>query len=111
MAVQDGEYWTSGTDLDCPGKYFWCSSGMSFNNLNIPWIDGHPDSSAGDCVYVNIKNSSSNRTAVGTGDCSLAKHFVCETRYKGTELQGMTTECMELWDVKQGKILVVSITD
>jgi hypothetical protein len=98
MAISNGNYWTSGSDLECANKYFWCSKGSEITEKQASWKSGHPDANAGDCVHAEIGKD----TFLATNDCGTKLHFVCETRKKGTEFQGLTFECMDLWDVSEG---------
>jgi hypothetical protein len=98
LVISKGSYWTSGSDFECPNKYFWCSKESEIIGAEVSWKSGQPASKAGDCVYAEIGNG----TVLATGDCGTELHFVCEIRKKGTEFQGLTFECMELWDVSEG---------
>jgi hypothetical protein len=98
--LSDGDYWTSGTDVDCPDKFTWCSKEAQFASSQVQWKSGHP--STGDCVHVQIRNGSQNGTVFGTSDCGEKFNFVCEMRQKGTEGRALAVECMALWDVTEG---------
>jgi hypothetical protein len=102
IRITDGDYWTSGTDAECPDQFNWCSKEAPFVKSQIPWKPGHPSASEGDCVYVQIKNGSQNGTVFGTSACGEKKRFVCEMRQKGTEGRALAVECMSLWDVTEG---------
>jgi hypothetical protein len=102
MRIVDGDYWTSGTDAECPNTYFWCSKESLFVKSQIPWKAGHPSASAGDCVHVQIKNGSQNGTVFGTSACSEKKRYVCEVRQSGTQGRALAVECMSLYDVTEG---------
>jgi hypothetical protein len=107
MAISDGEYWTSGSDLSCPNEYSWCSRGTKFRKGQVPWKSGHPDANAGECVYAEIRNGSVNETLLATSTCGKNLSYICETRKKGTEFQGLTFECMDLWDVSEGLTCII----
>jgi hypothetical protein len=98
VVISYGNYWTSGSDLDCPNKFFWCSKESEFAEGQVPWQSGHPDSNAGDCVHAEIGKD----VLFATNNCSTELNFVCETRKKGTDFQGLTFECMDFWDVSEG---------
>jgi hypothetical protein len=100
--ISDGDYWTSGTDAECPDNYFWCSKDSKFTASQIAWQTGHPSASEGDCVHVQVKNGSQNGTVLGTSNCNEKKLYVCEIRQKGTEGRALAVECMSLWDVTEG---------
>jgi hypothetical protein len=99
--LENGDYWTSGTDSECPEKFTWCSKEAQFASSQVTWKTGHP-STAGDCVYVQIKNGTQNGTVFGTSDCNERKKFVCEVRHKGAEGRALAVECMALWDITEG---------
>jgi hypothetical protein len=72
------------------------------------WKSGHP--ATGDCVFVEIKNSTNTTSYFGTAACSEKKRFVCETRATaGTKADSWNSECMALWDVSPGEILATQI--
>jgi len=68
----------------------------------VDWKPGHPDAAAGDCVYVQVKNGTTNSTVFGTSNCGDKKNYVCEVRQKGTEGRALAMECMSLWDITEG---------
>jgi hypothetical protein len=58
-----------------------------FEQSEIKWGDGEP-SAKGDCVFLNLKNSTEN-SWVTAGNCADKKKFICEvygflapTKYK-----------------------------
>jgi hypothetical protein len=102
MTISKGNYWTSGSDLDCPKRFFWCSKESEFINAQVSWKSGHPDSNSGACVHAEVGK---NITFLATSDCSARLNFVCETRKKGTDFEGLTFECMDLYDVSDGVYL------
>jgi hypothetical protein len=102
MVISNGDYWTSGSDQGCSNKFYWCSKGSEFIRTQIPWKSGHPDTIAGDCVYAEVRKGAVNGTLLATCDCSKKMNYVCETRKKGTDFQGLTFECMDLWEVSEG---------
>jgi len=110
MKVIDGDYWTSGTDFECPNTYFWCSKETEIVMSEISWKPGHPDAAAGDCIHVQIKNGSKSGV-FGTSDCSSKKNYVCEVRQKGTKGRSLAVECMALWDVSEGKKYLINLTN
>jgi hypothetical protein len=70
------DFWTSGTDKDCDGKFRWCSKNEDFRNKEIAWHLGEP-SNTGDCVYLKNGNTS-KETFLATDSCSANKSFICE---------------------------------
>jgi len=102
MKIPDGDFWTSGTDFECPNTYFWCSKETEIVPSEISWKPGHPDASTGDCVHVQIKNGTKDVAPLGISDCSEKKNYICEVRKKGTKGRSLSLECMELWDVSEG---------
>jgi hypothetical protein len=100
VQLSEGDYWTSGTDADCPDRFMWCSKDSHFASSQVQWKAGHP--ATGDCVHVQIRNGSHNATVLGTSDCGEKLNFVCEMRKRGTEADSLMSECMALWDVSDG---------
>jgi hypothetical protein len=47
-----------------------------FEQSEIKWGDGEP-SANGDCVFLNLKNSTEN-SLVTVGNCADKKKFICE---------------------------------
>jgi hypothetical protein len=92
--------------LGCPDRFFWCSKEEEFIKSQVSWKAGHPDATAGDCVYAAINQNGVNETLLATSDCSKKLKYVCETRKKGTKFQGLTFECMDLWDVSEGAFML-----
>lgn len=77
---QNVEYWTSGNDLDCPGRFRWCASSFKdFAKDSLNWLE---PKSNGSCVYVQLKNDSAGDPHLGTGDCAQKRRFICEARFK-----------------------------
>jgi hypothetical protein len=105
MVVPSGDYWTSGSDISCPNKFFWCSRESEFIKSQVIWKAGHPDTSKGDCVHAEVGKGAANETLLATSNCSTQLNYVCETRKKGTDFEGLTIECMALWDVTEGSLL------
>jgi len=104
MKIPDGDYWTSGTDFECPNTFFWCSKEAEFVPSEIAWKPGHPDAAAGDCVHVQVRNLTKNMSLLATSSCSELKNYICEVRQKGTKGKAMSAECMALWDVTEGEV-------
>jgi hypothetical protein len=102
MVISSDDYWTSGSDLNCSNKFFWCSKEAEFIKTQVSWKAGHPDANAGDCVHAEVRKSVTNETLLAASNCSRKLYYVCETRHKGTEFKGLTIECMSLWDVSEG---------
>jgi beta-xylosidase len=80
-----GQFWTSGTDLNCPGKYHWCARGRDFSPKEVTWASGHPDSSKGECVTVEMK---ANSSVLKTANCNSNFSYVCEVRFKYFKQKG-----------------------
>jgi len=72
-----GSFWTSGTDVDCPGKYHWCTADLPFRHKQVNWEAGHPREKGG-CVYVKTGENSSTYF---TADCEDEMQFFCEVCY------------------------------
>jgi len=74
-----GEFWTSGTDQGCPGKFIWCGNNRTFLQSEINWKPGHP-TEVGDCVYLNSVVGPMNASHLVTEDCNVKKRFLCEVK-------------------------------
>jgi Lectin C-type domain len=72
-----GEFWTSGTDKDCPGKFHWCANDRILLSSETIWKSGHP-SEAGDCVYLVSSVGPMNESYLANADCNAKKRFLCE---------------------------------
>jgi len=72
-----GEFWTSGTDKDCPGKFHWCANDRILLPSETIWTSGNP-SESGDCVYLVSAVGTMNASYVGNDDCNAKKRFICE---------------------------------
>jgi len=102
-AFTDDEYWTSGSDSDCPSNYFWCSKEAQFVKSQVFWKAKHPDPAIGNCVHVQVAiNDTKQNLEMGTSSCADEKYFVCEVRQVGTTGRGLALECMALWDITEG---------
>ncbi|XP_059489056.1 uncharacterized protein LOC132204526 [Neocloeon triangulifer] len=96
----NGDWWVSGSDINCDKNFQWCSINRAFVESEIKWKSGHPKAGL-DCVYVEIRNSS---ILLATADCKEKKRFLCEVRRDATFGIGMQTECAEIWDIKSEEI-------
>ncbi|XP_059474381.1 uncharacterized protein LOC132196029 [Neocloeon triangulifer] len=100
------DFWTSGSDKDCDGRYRWCSIERDFISRDVNWKSGAPDSIAGDCVSVNFSNTTANQSTYATNNCSKELLFICEVRNTGTTSDALQKECMEIWNVSSTDMLV-----
>jgi Lectin C-type domain len=80
-----GEFWTSGTDKDCPGKFHWCANDRILLPSEAIWKSGHP-SENGDCVYLVSAVGPMNASHVANDDCNAKKRFLCEVNLPFLEL-------------------------
>jgi Lectin C-type domain len=113
-AVQNLDYWTSGSQKDCPGKVSWCSLDRPVRSENLSWASTHD----GDCVSVKYgPNATSTFTKTA---CDKQMPFICEVNVllaafssqfkckiiqvqnKGTFGEALQAECMEIWDISVG---------
>jgi Lectin C-type domain len=70
--VQNLDYWTSGSQKECPGKMSWCSLQRPVLNQNLSWASNGD----GDCVSVKYgPNATSTFTKT---DCEKQLPFICE---------------------------------
>jgi hypothetical protein len=65
------EFWTSGTDAECEGRFMWCPLNRRFINRNMSWAAGEN----GDCVSVKFSNGSST---FSKSDCTKRQRYICE---------------------------------
>jgi hypothetical protein len=101
--IDDGIYWTSGTDNSEPNHFTWCSLKAPFYNSQILWRAGNPDNIAGDCVNLEVKKDTLNETYFATSNCNEKHNYICESYQKGTDNQGHLTECKAIWEISDGK--------
>jgi hypothetical protein len=74
-AVHNQDYWTSGTQKDCPGKMSWCSLDRPVRSRNLSWSA----SSDGDCIAVKYgPNATSTFTKTA---CEKQLPFICEVKF------------------------------
>jgi len=72
-----GNFWTSGARN---GTIFsWTGRGKIFDTNGTKWKSGEP-SPKGDCVYIQMTNTSAN-TFLAAENCGEAKKFICEVNY------------------------------
>ncbi|XP_065346446.1 uncharacterized protein LOC135943712 [Cloeon dipterum] len=95
-----GDWWLSGTDLNCESNFHWCSNDRGFVSSEIAWKSGHPKAGF-DCVYLEARNGS---MLLATDNCDEKKKFLCEVRKKGTSGIAMQRECAETWDISPEEI-------
>ncbi|XP_065336698.1 uncharacterized protein LOC135937474 [Cloeon dipterum] len=95
-----GDFWLSGTDLNCPSNFRWCSLGRDFVDSELKWKTGHPKADL-DCVYLEVRNRS---LLLASANCAENKTFLCEVRKKATAQRAMQTECAEIWDITSDQI-------
>ncbi|CAB3386814.1 Hypothetical predicted protein [Cloeon dipterum] len=95
-----GDWWLSGTDLNCESNFHWCSIDRGFVSSEVAWKSGHPKVGF-DCVYLEARNGS---MLLATDNCDEKKKFLCEVRKKGTSGIAMQRECAETWDISPEEI-------
>jgi hypothetical protein len=75
--VHNMDYWTSGTQKDCPGKLSWCSLDRPVRSRNLSWAATED----GDCVSVKYgPNATSTFTKT---DCNTNLTYICEVKFIG----------------------------
>ncbi|XP_065346726.1 uncharacterized protein LOC135943983 [Cloeon dipterum] len=90
-----GEFWTSGTDMDCEGNYRWCSVDRAFLKHEINWAAGEPNSNRGHCVTTKTTGQATS-TTLQTSECTAKKRYICEVRQSGTTVEAVQKECIAL---------------
>jgi hypothetical protein len=80
-----GDFWTSGTDAGCQGKYRWCSLDRDFYAPENMWADGQPQNAAQapNCAVLVLNNNSlTTNGTLFSALCSSQKRYICEVRLK-----------------------------
>ncbi|XP_059481817.1 uncharacterized protein LOC132200398 isoform X2 [Neocloeon triangulifer] len=98
-----GEFWTSGTDLDCNGGYRWCSVDRAFLKHEVLWGADEPNQKRGDCVTVRT-NSNAKLTTLQTDLCPAKKRYICEVRQSGTTVETVQKECVDLFGLTNAEV-------
>ncbi|CAB3388505.1 Hypothetical predicted protein [Cloeon dipterum] len=102
-----GDFWISGTNVDCPSTFRWCSRNLDFIDSELKWKAGHPVSGLG-CVYLEVRNGS---VLLATADCSENKTFLCDIRKNQTSQKAMQAECANIWNITSAQIdLLMNVT-
>jgi hypothetical protein len=113
-AVQNVEYWTSGTQRECPGKLHWCSIDRKLQSRKFTW-GGKED---GECV--SVKYGPNQNSTFAKSACDQRFNFICEVfcfvgvavtfspinekaHNKGTMAEALQGECMDVWNITIGK--------
>jgi len=78
--ISFGEFWTSGSDEGCNGKFTWCSAGKVFRNMS--WISGFaPDKDyTKHCVALSLPPQS--QVGIFKADCAQKMTFICEVNFQ-----------------------------
>ncbi|XP_065335259.1 macrophage mannose receptor 1-like [Cloeon dipterum] len=76
------QYWTSGSDLGCEGKFGWCSQGGVEFGDNIPWLYNEPNNGDGNenCVNIDIIAWDSVKFKLNDNNCDKKMKFICESK-------------------------------
>jgi hypothetical protein len=73
-------YWTAGTNKDCPGQWSWCGTEpLESLSDELKWEKGQPDNKGGkeECLHLRfIKNATG--TIITDRNCSFKYIFACE---------------------------------
>jgi hypothetical protein len=80
-----GDFWTSGTDAGCQGKYRWCSLDRDFYSPESMWADGEPQNTAQapNCAVLVLNNNSlTTNGTLFSAPCSSQKRYICEVHIK-----------------------------
>ncbi|XP_065344301.1 uncharacterized protein LOC135942218 [Cloeon dipterum] len=101
-----GDFWLSGTDLDCDSNFQWCSLGRDFVNPELRWKQEHPKAGL-DCVYVEARNGS---VMLASANCDEQKLSLCEVRKRGTSQVALQNECMEIWQINSVELDLLTNT-
>ncbi|XP_059477445.1 uncharacterized protein LOC132197870 [Neocloeon triangulifer] len=100
----ENKFWTSGTDLNCQGKFRWCSNEIKdYIKTNLLWQKGQPGMN-NSCIY--IQNDNLRGPLLGTNDCKVELHFICESRTPAnTYFESVVNECQEVNRVSNHEVL------
>jgi hypothetical protein len=75
-------FWTSGTNLNYPVQYKWCSGGTFYSGM--PWGSGQPNNYQGNeyCVEITFTpNDATTNVRLNDYVCSNTRHFICEVSF------------------------------
>jgi hypothetical protein len=73
VRLHNFDYWTSGSQKDCPGKLSWCSLERPVRSRNLSWAYSH----GGDCVSVKYGPNAISSTFTNTS-CDKELQYICE---------------------------------
>lgn len=68
-------WWTSGTDVGCPGKLAWCGSGEMYSEPELGRLEGSSDSLER-CVV--LKAASTSSAVLNAASCDEFNRPLCE---------------------------------
>jgi hypothetical protein len=75
--ISPGAYWTSGSDVGCPGKHAWCAASKMFRNATWSANNFIADATKM-CVTVSLTRSVAE---LAKDQCSLIRNFICEVPF------------------------------
>jgi hypothetical protein len=95
-------YWTSGHDLDCPGRHRWCASNLAdFVKPNLVWK--RPKSTKS-CVFLTLDPYGSDKAKLGTTRCSTSSKFICEVLFANFLFRLSMNICVQVRPQARGKL-------
>ncbi|XP_065345464.1 uncharacterized protein LOC135943002 [Cloeon dipterum] len=102
-----GDFWISGTNVDCPSTFRWCSRNLDFIDSELKWKAGHPKDGL-NCVFLEVRNGS---VLLASADCAENKTFLCDVRKNQTSQKAMQAECAGIWNITSAQIdLLMNVT-
>jgi hypothetical protein len=74
-SIPAGQYWTSGSDEGCEGKFGWCSVNKLVRNAK--WASAQPDNASGleNCLGLNLDAA---KAELQDEDCAKLLPLICE---------------------------------
>ncbi|XP_065336514.1 uncharacterized protein LOC135937298 isoform X2 [Cloeon dipterum] len=101
----EGQFWTSGRDLNaCRGKLRWCTGYLNdFLKKDLIWKAGEdPDSANNSCVFIDL--SKPKMSSLALAECSEKKQILCEAPAGvGYKLQVPALFCRKIYMVKEAE--------
>ncbi|XP_059469524.1 uncharacterized protein LOC132193130 [Neocloeon triangulifer] len=76
-------FWTAGSDLNCPFNFKWCTSPNNnsyFQNTTINWATGQPNNAFGQqyCVQLSLATGFATASTYDDQPCNFLTYFACE---------------------------------
>ncbi|CAB3378140.1 Hypothetical predicted protein [Cloeon dipterum] len=106
------KFWTSASDIECPGKLKWCSRKTQNFVLtdSLAWKTGNFNL-ANRCVYIT-KDNENEMALLGREDCDTKFEFLCEIKPEfNNTIDDILQECINVTDIKKRDLEKFSTVD